>query len=56
MDKVSTIKTGVYEAGLSICPMVLTAVSLSAQGKFPFYDKGYAGNVEFLFSWALELG
>lgn len=35
---------------------VLTAVSLSAQGKFPFYDKGYAGNVEFLFSWALELG
>ncbi len=25
---------------------VLTAVSLSAQNKLPFYDKGYAGNVE----------
>ena len=25
---------------------VLTAVSLSAQNKLPFYDRGYAGNVE----------
>ena len=25
---------------------ILTAVSMSAQDKFPFYDRGYAGNVE----------
>lgn len=25
---------------------VLTAVSLSAQNKFPFYDRGYAGSIE----------
>ena len=25
---------------------ILTAVSLSAQNKLPFYDRGYAGNVE----------
>ena len=25
---------------------VLTAFSMSAQGKLPFYDRGYAGNVE----------